>query len=74
MEAFWKRDVGRDREVDAMAPKPRPSIYLDEHVHPVFTNCEKALKNAGGKEPEEVYSIILYPYFIDQVGQPLDIV
>ena len=29
-------------------------------------NCEKALKDAAGEEPEDVYSIISYHYSIDQ--------
>src|SRR5271170_2083169 len=33
---------------------------LDEHIHLAFKNCEKALKDAGGKGFDEVYSLVTY--------------
>jgi enamine deaminase RidA (YjgF/YER057c/UK114 family) len=39
---------------------------LDEHIHQAFKNVEKALKDAGGKGFEEVYSITTYHCHMDQ--------
>lgn len=43
--------------------RTKPHTYpkdLDEHIHQAFRNVEAALKDAGGKGWEEVYSVTTY--------------
>jgi enamine deaminase RidA (YjgF/YER057c/UK114 family) len=41
---------------------------LDAHIHQAFKNVEKALKDAGGKGWEEVYSVTTYHVPLDDAS------